>query len=115
MFLKQVVDDILAERNRSLSWLAGEMGKTFDGLRLSLLKGSIKYVDIQRLAEILDISVMQLFTPPEEYAAASEFIVNEPIEGYRSNYKALKNCQEMVETLKSQIVDKEKIIELLSK
>jgi len=34
MSLKEIIDQILKDKHRSLSWLAAEMGKTFDGLRL---------------------------------------------------------------------------------
>lgn len=117
IFLKQVVDGVLAEQNRSLSWLASEMGKTFDGLRLSLIKGSIKYIDIQKMAKVLNIPVVRLFTEPAEFGAtATNMILNEPAEAYRINNKlALQNCQEMVDALKSQLKDKDKIITLLSK
>lgn len=115
MFLKQVVDGILAEQNRSLRWLALEMGKTFDGLRLSLIRGSIKYTDIQKMAKILNIPIVRLFTEPTE-ATASNMILNEPAETYQVNHKmALRNYQEMVDALKSQIKDKDKIIALLTK
>ena len=46
MYLKETVARLLKNKNRSLSWLALEMGKSFDGLKLSLVKGSIKYLDI---------------------------------------------------------------------
>jgi len=117
MFLKQVVDGILTEQNRSLSWLAVEMGKTFDGLRLSLIRGSIKYTDIQKMAKILNIPVVRLFTEPAKFeTTTSKMILNDPAETYQVNHKmALKNCQEMVDALKSQIKDKDKIIALLSK
>ncbi|WP_410222060.1 hypothetical protein [Pedobacter sp.] len=116
MFLKSVVDGILAEQNRSLSWLAAEMGKTFDGLRLSLIRGSIKYLDLQKMAKILNVPVSRFFTDPAEYDILIKTTINEPLEEYNSIYKTeFKSCQEMVETLKSQIKDKDKIIALLSK
>lgn len=117
MFLKSVVDGILIEQNRSLSWLATEMGKTFDGLRLSLIRGSIKYTDLQKMAEVLNEPVVRFFTPPFEYRVAGKMVLNEPAEEYRvsPHGKELRNCREMVETLKSQLKDKDKIITLLSK
>ncbi len=116
MFLKLVVDGILTEQNRSLSWLAAEMGKTFDGLRLSLIRGSIKYIDIQKMAKILNVPIVRLFTDPTDFNEESRLIINEPAETYHTKYGTeLKNCQEMVAALKSQLKDKDKIITLLSK
>lgn len=117
MFLKSVVDKILIEQNRSLSWLAGEMGKTFDGLRLSLIRGSIKYIDIQKMAKVLNVPVARFFVHPDEFNVETSLILNDVQESYGiSSYnKELQNCQEMVSALKSQIKDKDKIITLLSK
>ena len=59
--LKRIVDDLLKERERTLSWLARQMDKTFDGLKLSLIKGSIKYTDLLRMAEVLGVDVCWFF------------------------------------------------------
>ncbi|MES2458052.1 MAG: hypothetical protein V4594_21015 [Bacteroidota bacterium] len=59
--LKRIVDDLLKERERPLSWLARQMDKTFDGLKLSLIKGSIKYTDLVRMAEVLGVDVCWFF------------------------------------------------------
>jgi len=55
--LKQIVDDLLKKKQRSLSWLAEQMNKTFDGLKLSVTKGSIKYNDLLLMAEVLGVEV----------------------------------------------------------
>jgi hypothetical protein len=116
MHLKEIVNKMLKERNRSLSWLAMEMGKTFDGLKLSLTKGSIKYTDLKRMADILDIPVSIFF---------EESLYNEPgiqkniLQEEEVHYIKMKNelasCKELINALKSQLKDKEKIIELMSK
>ena len=117
MLLKGVVDEILKEKNRPMSWLAEEMGKTFDGLKLSLIRGSIKYNDIIAMASVLEVSVDVFF--PEEVNPYSNpknpNFLGEPITEYASAKNELKNCKEMISILRDQIKDKEKIIALLSK
>ncbi len=107
---------MLKERNRSLSWLAMEMGKTFDGLKLSLTRGSIKYTDLKRMANILDIPVSELF---EESSDNEAGILKSTLGEEEAQYISMKNelssCKELINTLKSQLKDKEKIIELLGK
>lgn len=114
MSLKNVVDGLLKEKNRSLSWLAEEMHKTFDGLKLSLVKGSLKYNDIIELAKILEVSPATFFQTapiPDNPKANPESVVLEPKEIYH-NFKA---CKEMLAALKDQLKDKDMIISLLNK
>ena len=116
MYLKETVARLLKNKNRSLSWLALEMGKSFDGLKLSLVKGSIKYLDIILMAKILETHPGELFESeqggysPEEWRNALE-------EG-ETQYKNIKNeltaCRELNEALKTQVTDKERIIALLT-
>ena len=117
MFLKNVVDELLKERSRPMSWLAEEMGKTFDGLKLSLTRGSIKYNDIIAMAKILDVSPNVFF--PSETDSYKDIknpnFLGEPKAEYASAKNDLKNCREMLAALKEQIKDKDKIISLLSK
>ncbi len=112
MQLKEIVDELLKGENRSLSWLAGELDMTFDGLKLSLLKGSLKYNDLKRLAVILKIEPYRLFTSRHR---AESGLVGEDAPAYYSLRTELATCRELVDTLKSQIKDKDKIIDLLSK
>ncbi|MBC7912993.1 MAG: hypothetical protein H7Y07_02620 [Pyrinomonadaceae bacterium] len=109
MELKNIVDTILKDQNRSLSWLAVEMNKTFDGMKLSLVKESIKYTDLKRMAVVLKVPVAAFFNEKEELN-----LVAEEMPVYTSLKSELGSCRELVKTLKSQIVDKEKIIGLLS-
>ena len=116
MYLKEVVNKMLKDRNRSLSWLAMEMGKTFDGLKLGLTRGSIKYTDLKRMADILDIPVSSFFEEPLDNEGGTQKNVLFEEEGqYLSIKNELTSCKELIRTLKSQLKDKEKIIELLSK
>ncbi|KAA8477578.1 hypothetical protein BDE36_0057 [Arcticibacter tournemirensis] len=108
MELKKIVDQLLKQQNRSLSWLAGEMDKTFDGLKLSLVKESIKYSDLKRMSKILKVPASVLFNEDAPKSVVLEEEV--PYTGLKSE---LASCRELVEALKSQLSDKEKIINLL--
>lgn len=93
----------MKEKNRTLSWLAGEMGKTFDGLKLSLVKGSLKYNDVITLSKVLGIKPGVLFETEEVAPEAPS-----------KNAKTVYNdCLELVAILKSQLKDKDQIIALL--
>lgn len=120
MQLKEIVDDLLKQRNRSLSWLAQQIGKTFDGLKLSLLKESVKYSDVKRIAEVLNVSPGSLFPEHDEQLQEDNYtdkgnILEEENFQYGSLRKELVACKELTGTLKDQLKDKEKIIELLNK
>jgi hypothetical protein len=112
MALKSIVEEILRNKKRSLSWLSIEMDKSVDGLRLSLVRESIKYGDINRMAEILEVSPAAFFEksakPYREIGSVSK--VSEPA----SQYSDLKYYKGMCAILKDQLNDKEKIITLLS-
>ena len=116
MLLKSVVDDLLKEKNRPMSWLAEEMGKTFDGLKLSLIRGSIKYNDLISMSNILEVSP-SLFFPGDSLSGKTKNnnFLGEPGVKYSSAKNDLKNCREMLDALKDQLKDKEKIISLLTK
>ena len=116
MFLKHVVDEILKEKTRPLSWLAEEMGKTFDGLKLSLIKGSIKYNDIITMAKVLEVAPSIFFqgTTLAYDKKNNKSNLTESKSEYNDLKGELKNCKEMVATLKDQLKDKERIISLLS-
>ncbi|WP_316790154.1 hypothetical protein [Pedobacter frigoris] len=117
MFLKNVVDGILKEKNRPMSWLADEMDKTFDGLKLGLVRGSIKYNDLIAMAMILKVSPSVFFESepaPYKNQKGNETLADTK-EEYNDLKSSLKNCKEMLSALKDQLKDKEKIISLLSK
>jgi hypothetical protein len=109
MTLKERVDKELRRVKRSRSWLAGELGMTPDGLRLSLIWESIKYGDIVRVCEILGVRAGVLF--------------GDVVEG--SDSGVLKQVQDddvhkrddriIIKILKEHIKDKDRIIALLSK
>lgn len=112
MSLKAIIDRILRDQHRSLSWLAVSMGKTFDGLRLGLINESIKYKDILVMAEILDVSPAMFFkNSMEESNPLLNSILGESVTEYG---ESLKNCKELNAALKDQLNDKERIISLLN-
>lgn len=93
------------------------MDRTFDGLKLSLLTGSIKYRDIEKMAEILEVSPQRFFsdltaplTDPTEKVTRSNITTE-----YSELKQALKSCKELNAALRDQIKDKDQIITLLNK
>lgn len=112
MSLKAIVDRILRDKNRSLSWLALNMGKTFDGLRLGLINESIKYKDLLLMAETLDISPSLFFKTNEEAPNTQQH--NLPTPPTTEYGESLKSCKELTAALKDQLRDKERIISLLN-
>lgn len=116
MDIKSIVDEILIEKNRTFTWLAEEMNKTFDGLKLSLTRESIKYKDLIAMSKALEVHPTTFFDKDSSYSAANK---NRETTDAKSEYSDLKNnlknCREMMATLKEQIKDKDKIISLLSK
>lgn len=117
MHLKETVDKLLKKHNRSLSWLAGEMGKSFDGLKLSLVKGSIKYKDLLVLSNKLEVHPGEFFESehtgysPEEWRS----VLQEGETQYANVHKELISCKELNEALRNLVKDKERIIELLER
>lgn len=117
MYLKTIVAEILKKNNRSLSWLSVEMNKTFDGLKLSLVKGSMKYNDLLLMAKILDVPPTIFFeeTNPT-HCTEKDTLKALDGEHQASNVEIdLKNHKELLIALKDQLRDKEMIISLLNK
>ncbi|MDR6782048.1 hypothetical protein ABIE26_001463 [Pedobacter africanus] len=114
MALKATIDKILKDKNRSLSWLAHGIGKTFDGLRLGLLNESVKYKDILLIAEKLEISPCVLFNEGKGYQQNhKDNMLAEPVSEYGDLKANLRTCKELISTLKDQVKDKERIINLM--
>lgn len=111
MTLKEIVDEILKEKDRPLSWLATGMKRTDDGLRVGLVNESVKYRDLLTMAETLEVSPRRLFEATAYDLPTEENMVSET----SAEYGGLKGCVALVTALRSQIKDKERIIKLLSK
>ncbi|EDM36310.1 hypothetical protein PBAL39_11417 [Pedobacter sp. BAL39] len=117
MLLKSLVDKLLKEKKKPMKWLAEAMGKTFDGLKKSLLNHSIKYSDIVLMAEILEVSPA-IFFASEIRPQKDPLLVTddkETHENYLSLNRSLDDCKELNRQLKDQLKDKELIISLISK
>jgi len=102
MTVKDIVDDLLKKEKRSASWLSKEMGMTPDGLRLGLLKESIKYSSIVQLCGILGVKAGVLFGEGE--------VLRTAIDDKQGN-----DDRQLVRLLKEQVRDKQLIIDLLIK
>jgi hypothetical protein len=119
MGLKQSVDRILADQQRSLSWLADEMGFTFTGLKGSLVSESIKYSDLKKLIKVLNVPISILFEGDTVQiqkggrynTQASNSTINEPEVGYKKI--EMEGLRKQVAILESSLKDKDEIIELL--
>ncbi|MBB2150135.1 hypothetical protein [Pedobacter gandavensis] len=116
MELKSIIDEILKKKKRPFSWLADQMGMTFDGFKLSLNNRSIKYRDIVLMTNILEVSPMVFFSRPTAAAELPGKSANDRVTLEQGELKqALKSCKELNAALKDQIKDKDKIIALISK
>lgn len=111
MSLKAIVEEILKEQGRSLTWLAEKVGKTVDGLRLGLMNKSVKYKDLLLMAEALNVSPCYFFKTDKISVNTKKSTLAEPLVEYGDS---LKNCKELNATLKDQLKDKERIISLLN-
>jgi hypothetical protein len=120
MSLKTVVDDLLKEQKRSFSWLATEMGRTIDGLKLSLINETIKFSDLKKMQTILNVPIAVFF---------ENTISTQKIKGNNNNLNQgsgsvtitaegkseIEYLKRMIEVLEKQLKDKDLIIELLKK
>lgn len=108
MSLREAVENILEGQKRTLTWLSGEMDKTYTGFKLSLENETIKFSDLKKMLGILNISCSTLF---DEKSPKKASYVAEQEPSYKTERDLLK---EQVQLLKSTIEDKNKIIELLT-
>jgi hypothetical protein len=107
---------LLKEQNRTMVWLATQMDMTDDGLKSGLVKESLKFRDLMKLCGILGINLTFFEedgpilsrepNPPGSYSTVSAAKMNE--------YKVkLTSCEKLVESLKENLKDKEKLIAYL--
>jgi len=123
MTLRQIVEQLLKDSPKSMADLATEMDRTYDGFKLSLNKESIKYSDLKKLATILNVPIELLFVSGTTNiqsqkggsynTMAHSSTLHEPATEYIR--KELDGLKKQVTLLESQIVDKDRIIELLSR
>ena len=116
MDIKNIVDTLLVEKDRTMTWLAEQTGRTYDGLRLSLIRKTIKYSDLVKVAKVLEVAPRIFFEDePIPYKESPVSKLHEEEIKYSDLKGNLKNCKEMVATLKDQLKDKEKLISLMNK
>ena len=116
MDIKNIVDKLLIEKDRPMTWLADQIGRTYDGLRLSLIRKTIKYSDLVKIAKVLEVAPRIFFEDePVPYKESPVTKLQEEEIKYADLKGNLKNCKEMVAALKDQLKDKEKIISLMNK
>jgi hypothetical protein len=114
--LKEIVDNILKDLDKPLSWLGLEMEMTYAGFRGSLLNESLKYGDLKKMAKILNVPISILFEGSTQKIKGNyntqinSSIVGESEAIYGSKYENILNENLF---LKQQIKDKEEIIKLL--
>ncbi|MGB4776001.1 MAG: hypothetical protein WBP45_12560 [Daejeonella sp.] len=86
--------------------MATELGMTMPGLKLSLLNETLKLRDFRKLIKILDVPVTTFF--------GGNYIGNSNIkENQKMNSSENDILKETIKILKSQLEDKEIIIQLL--
>jgi hypothetical protein len=121
MALLQAVENALESRKRTMSWLASEMDRTLEGFKLSLKNETIKYSDLKKMISILDTPIQFFFegnTTVQKIRgnyntqASDAMILHDPEAIYKK--MEVEGLQKQVALLESQLIDKDKIIELLS-
>ena len=102
MSLKIIVEGILKRKTRSMSWLAGQMDKSADGFRLSLMRGSIKFIDLKKMASILDVPIERFFMEdPQKYdKSKSASRLSEPENEYTDLKTSLVTAEEVLKQMR---------------
>ncbi|MGZ3983416.1 MAG: hypothetical protein ACXVJE_19465 [Mucilaginibacter sp.] len=121
MTLKSIVDAELQRRGKTFKWLVGELEMSNDGLKGGLENESIKLRDLKKLLTVLNLPIENLFVGDNlqiqkggKYnTQAHNSVVSEPEAVYKREKVLI--LEKQVRQLESQLADKDKIIELLSK
>ena len=112
MSIQTIVEDLLNEQHKSKAWLSRQIKKTEAGMAYSFKVESIKYRDLKILAAALEISPALLFEDGyQNYKTEQENAqLKDPAETYQNPEAELKNCREKIKSMKSQLIDKNKLI-----
>jgi DNA-binding Xre family transcriptional regulator len=120
MELKFIIDEELKRRGKSFKWLVAAVGISNDGLKAGIENETIKLKDFKKLCKVLELPVQLPFDPsnsnqqrPYDHQQLQASLVNEAEQEYVK--KEIAGLQKQVELLESQLEDKNKIIELLSR
>lgn len=120
MNLKSIIDAELKRTGKTFKWLVGQVGISNDGLKAGLENETIKLKDFKKLVSILNIPIQSFFEGDvtiqrikgDYNMQANQSLVSEPDVEYKK--MRIEALQKQVEQLESQLLDKNKIIELLS-
>jgi hypothetical protein len=120
--LKSIIDKELKRQGKSFKWLVGEVGISNDGLKAGLENESIKLKDFKKMITVLNMPIENFFasgsigqTMAGSYNTQAGKSIH--ISEHEPEYKKIEveGLKKQVELLESQIIDKDKIIKLLSK
>jgi hypothetical protein len=122
MNLKFIIDENLRARSRTFKWLVGEVGISHDGLKAGLENETIKWKDFKKVLSVLDLPIQLFFEGDKTVqkikgnnnTQAINSIWSEP-EVLLKRENEVERLKEKVRLLESQIEDKNKIIELISR
>ncbi|MHA4893902.1 hypothetical protein ACXZ1K_04050 [Pedobacter sp. PWIIR3] len=126
MDLKEIVDTLLKEKKLTKRWLAAKVKMQPDGFRLALKNHSIKFDELSRMSEALEVSPSTFFSATlKEYENKNLnnsvletdenrlYLESSSKNEVRSIKTQNKKLKEEVLILKEQLQDKSKIIKLL--
>lgn len=122
MTLKSLIDAELKASGKTFKWLVGEVGISNDGLKAGLENETIKLKDLKKLAKVLNMPIHMLFAGDTTIQSqiggtyntqATHSTLHEPATEYVK--KDVEMLQKHIALLESQIIDKDKIIDLLSR
>jgi len=116
--IKQVAE----KKGISIRKLAEVIEKTEQGLHSAIRNNTLKSIDLEKIAEVLQVPVSYFFEDGENPEISKKIIQNGSINnvgGQNNNNNAndakLQACERENELLKQQIVDKERIIRMLER
>ena len=121
--LKSIIDAELKRQGKTFKWLVAELGISNDGLKAGLENESIKLRDFKKLVSVLHIPIQNFFEG-ETTIQSQKGRYNTQAAGHNNMlaepevvYKAIEaeGLKKQIQLLESQLADKDKIIELLSK
>lgn len=118
--LKSIIDAELKRRDKTFKWLVGEVGISNDGLKAGLENETIKLKDFKKLLSVLNIPIENFFegdTSIQSIKGTGNMQAGNNITADTDmlNKMEVEGLRKQVALLESQLADKDKIIELLTK
>lgn len=120
MTLKSIIDAELSKKGKTFKWLVGEVGISHDGLKAGLENETIKLRDFKKMMAVLNLPIQNYFEGATIQKIKGDhnnqntgmLMNNEPDAVYKK--LQVDSLIREIELLRSQLADKDKIIELLS-